>query len=279
MDWLIMTAINYAKLPITWFFFATGAVIGSFLNVCILRIPEGTFWAHARSVCPACKSPIPFYLNVPILSFLWLRGRSRCCKQSLSMLYPTIEVLTGALFVLLYWKFPFIDLSGSSLQIQPDQWIRWLHSAVLTSVLVVCSAIDFRLMIIPDVISLPMIAVVPGVVFLHPELDWFSALAGVLAGGGSLYLVAWIYWVWKRKAGLGMGDVKLLAFIGGWLGYQAIFPTILVGSVLGAMVGLVLLLRSSGFTLKSALPFGPFLAIGAWIQLIAGQWLQIWIGG
>ena len=161
----------------------------------------------------------------------------------------------------------------------PDQWLRWSHAAILTSVLIVCSVIDFRLMIIPDVISLPMIGLAPVVVYLHPELDWFSALAGILAGGGSLYVVAWTYWLIKRSAGLGMGDVKLLAFIGGWMGYQAIFPTILVGSILGAVCGVGLMVRSSTFSLKSALPFGPFLGVGAWLQLYAGQWLKTWIGG
>src|SRR5690606_19043942 len=118
----------------------------------------------------------------------------------------------------------------------------------------ICSVIDLRMMIIPDVLSLGLVAMTPIVVYFHPDLDWRSAAIGVVAGGGSLYLIAWAYWLVRREVGLGLGDVKLLAGVGGWLGYQAIIPTIFMGSVLGAMVGISAIIVLKRLTLKSALP-------------------------
>ncbi len=276
--WASQHLVPYLLSPLTWGFFALGAIIGSFLNVCILRIPEGTFWRHARSVCPQCGAPIPAYLNLPILSYLILRGRTRCCAKPLSKQYPLVELLSAVAFVVVYWKFPFIAMHSQGFDIDPAELIRWLHGSVLTAIFIVCSVIDLRLMIIPDVISLPMVALTPVIVYLHPELDWFSALVGVIAGGGSLYVIAWLYWLVRREVGLGMGDVKLLAGIGGWLGYQAVFPTVFVGSVLGAVVGILAMVVTRQLNLKSAIPFGPFLAIGAWIHMIGGGWLQNWLG-
>ncbi|MEN9834271.1 MAG: hypothetical protein RL011_464, partial [Pseudomonadota bacterium] len=146
--------------------------------------------------------------------------------------------------------------------------------AIFCSVLIVCSVIDLRLMIIPDVISLPMIALTPLVVYVHPDLDWISASLGIVLGGGSLYAIAWLYWIVRREVGMGMGDVKLLAAIGGWLGYQAILPTVLYGSVAGALTGLSMMLVTRRLTMRSAIPFGPFLALGAIIHLFAGPLIQ-----
>ena len=129
--------------------------------------------------------------------------------------------------------------------------------------------------IIPDVLSLPMIALTPLVVMLHPELSWRSGLIGVIAGGGIIYLIAWLYLLVRGREGMGMGDAKLLAAIGGWLGYQAIMPTLLVGSVLGSVVGIGAMLKSRQLNLQTELPFGPFLALGAALFLLLPfHWLE-----
>jgi leader peptidase (prepilin peptidase)/N-methyltransferase len=266
--------LSYLTAPMTWIVLVFGAVVGSFLNVVILRVPEKTFLKNQRSVCPACGKQIPFYLNIPILSWFILRGKAACCGARLSIQYPLVEALTGVMFVVFYWKFPFVAFSSAGLAFDSFNVMRFAHGVVFASLLIACSVIDLRLMIIPDVISLPMIALTPVVVWLHPDLDWMSAGIGVLAGGFSLYAIAWIYWLIRHEVGMGMGDVKLLAAIGGWLGYQAIVPTIFYGSLLGAVAGILVILVSRKLSLKSAIPFGPFLAIGAIIHLIIGPYLQ-----
>jgi len=266
--------ISYLSSWVTWIAVLWGSVVGSFLNVCILRIPAETFLKHTRSVCPACLTPIPFYLNIPIFSWFMLRGRARCCGAPLSWQYPAVEALTGCLFAVIYWRFPFLIQRGDAWQIEYGNLLRSLHAAIFCSLLVVCAVIDLRLMIIPDVISLPMLALTPAVVFFHPDLNWLSALLGVVIGGGSLYAIAWIYWLIRREVGMGMGDVKLLAAIGGWLGYQSILPTVFYGSLTGALIGIGIMLVSRKLTLRSAIPFGPFLALGAIIHLIIGPHLQ-----
>ena len=170
----------YLTSPITWISFAFGACIGSFLNVCILRIPQKTFFQNLRSHCPACGASIPFWHNIPILSWLILRGKAACCKAPISVQYPIVEAFTAVMFVCIYWNFPFVVRSGGMITLDSAETIRFLHAAVFCSLLLVCSVIDLHLQIIPDVISLPMVAFTPLVVFLHPELDWQSALYGVL---------------------------------------------------------------------------------------------------
>jgi leader peptidase (prepilin peptidase)/N-methyltransferase len=269
----------------TWYALAFGALIGSFLNVCIFRIPERTFFKSQRSVCRNCGARVPAYLNVPIFSWLFLRGRTACCRSPLSVQYPLVEALTALMFAVLYWKYPFVSLTqvpvlGTDGGMAPlfgwdaGNLVRFGHAAVFVSLLIVCSVIDLRLMIIPDVISLPMVAATPLVIFVHPDLDWQSGLIGAAAGGLILYGIAWLYWLVRREVGMGMGDVKLLAAIGGWLGYQAIIPTILYGSLLGAVFGLTAVAVSRKLNLKSAIPFGPFLATGAIIHLLLGPFVQ-----
>ena len=258
------------QLPITWVLFALGLMVGSFLNVCIFRIPDKTFWKHHRSVCRHCGAQIPFYLNIPLLGYLLLWGRTRCCRQLLSPQYPIVELLTGLVFVAVYWQIPFLETYSDGLRIDHPDLIRYLHATIFSCVMIVCSVIDFRLMIIPDMISLPMVALSPMVVWLHPDLTMHSSLVGIVLGGGSLYGIAWLYWLVRREVGLGMGDVKLLAGIGGWLGYESVLPTIFLGSTLGAVIGMTAIVALKRLTLKSALPFGPFLAIGAWMHLLYG---------
>lgn len=271
--------LQYLTAIQTWLVFIFGAIIGSFLNVCIVRIPKKNFLSNSRSFCPQCSKPIPFYLNIPILSYLFLRGKTACCQKKLSIEYLIVELLTALLFAVLYIKYPFFGLETTPSAVDHELVIRFIHAALFTSLLLICSFIDLHHMIIPDVISLPMIAMTPIIVYFHPDLDWISAGMGVLAGGGILYGVAWLYWIFRKEVGMGLGDVKLLAAIGGWLGYQAILPTILFGSILGSVVGISLMAIQRKLNMKSSIPFGPFLALGAMMHLFSnGALLRIMSG-
>ena len=253
----------------SWIMLVFGAVIGSFLNVCILRIPSGTFFKDSRSICPQCATTIPFYLNIPIFSWFLLRGQTKCCQKPLSKRYPTIEALTAGLFLLLYWHFPFIEQNAYPFAFESAQFVRFTHFSFFSCVLLVCSVIDLDLQIIPDELSIGLIVTTPIVVWMHPELTWKSALFGVVLGGGILYAIAWLYYFWRKEAGLGMGDVKLFAGIGGWLGYEAVFPTLMIASISGAVFGILAIAVSrGGKNLKSAIPFGPFIAFGAFFHFI-----------
>jgi leader peptidase (prepilin peptidase)/N-methyltransferase len=255
-----------------------GAVVGSFLNVCIYRIPEGSLLHPARSVCRSCQKIIPWYHNIPLLSFALLRGRSACCNSSISWQYPAVELLTSVIFGCLFIWFPFISSrSGVPRWVEIDA-IRYLHASFLSSVLLVSSAIDFRHMIIPDRISIPMILVAPLIAAVHPELTLEQSLIGIASGAGILYAIAWMYWLVRRRVGLGFGDVKLLAFVGGWLGATAILPTILVASIAGSVVGLIMIATNRKLSMQSALPFGPFLSIGAFCYMLYGDKLHLLFG-
>ena len=260
--------------PITWIVFGFGLIVGSFLNVCILRIPERSFWSNARSACPHCGTNIPIWLNIPLISYLFLRGKAKCCGAAISLQYPAVELLTGIMFAIVYWNFPFLFQIGEGREVDPKDLIRFIHGTILVSLLIICSVIDLRLRIIPDVISIPMILATPLVIYFHPDLTWQSGMLGVLAGGGSLFAVAWIYWVVRQQVGMGMGDVKLLAALGGWLGYQVVLPAIFYGSVLGSVAGICGMLISKKLDLGSKIPFGPFLAIGALMHLFLGSKIQ-----
>jgi leader peptidase (prepilin peptidase)/N-methyltransferase len=267
------------KFPVIWALLALGACIGSFLNVCILRIPEGTFFKHARSVCPSCGKKIPFFLNIPIFGFLMLRGRAACCGARLSWQYPLIELMTALIFAALYLRFPFLGWSQTSVVVDLPVLARYGHAAIFISLMLVMSVIDARLMIIPDVLSLGMILLSPVVVWLHPDLTWRSSILGVFAGGGILYMIAWGYWLIRKQYGLGFGDVKLLAAIGGWLGWQAVFPSLFLGSVVGSILALVVMFLARSFSWQAKIPFGPYLAAGAVAHLILGPELFVWLSG
>jgi leader peptidase (prepilin peptidase)/N-methyltransferase len=274
MHWFLFEIMPRLQSPLTWWFFVLGAIMGSFFNVCVYRIPRKIFFDKARSHCPHCDALIPFWRNIPIVSWCFMRGRAACCGQKISAQYMWVELATACLFALIYWRFPFVLRWQDGLVVDSPELLRCIHALIFSSLLLICSLIDLEHQIIPDLISLPMILLSPLVVYLHPELDWKSALIGVIAGGGSLYLVAWIYYLVRRDYGLGMGDVKLLAAIGGWLGYQAILSTILWGSILGSLVGIGMILVRGKLDLKTRLPFGPFLSLAAVSYLLFGQELS-----
>lgn len=257
--------------------FLFGSLIGSFLNVCIFRLPEGSFWAQARSHCRSCGVMIPAWQNIPILSYLALRGKASCCREPLSLQYPVVEVITGLFFGALCAKFPCVRWAdGQLLVLGGYNGVRWLHGALFLSVLLTASAIDLRHMIIPDELSLGLVVSTPLVVWLHPELTWRSGLYGVLLGGGVIYGIAWVYYLLRRTEGMGMGDAKLLAGIGGWLGVEGVLPTLFYGSVLGSVWGILMLLRSEDKSFRREIPFGPFLAVGAILFYFLPAHWRLW---
>ena len=248
-----------SPLPVLLTFsFVLGAVIGSFLNVCIYRIPLGLSLVTPGSSCPACQAPIRWYQNVPILSWMFLRGRCAACRSRISMRYPAVETLTGMIFVLVFFSY------GMTLE-TPVYWL-------LTSVLLAITFIDLDHQIVPNIISLPGIPVgLACATFLLP-LTWQDSIFGILLGGGLLWAVATGYRLITGIEGMGMGDVKLLAMIGAFLGWQSILPIVFLGSLTGTMVGIPLMLyRKSGS--KLAVPFAPFLSFGAALYLFF--WPQI----
>lgn len=251
--------MTFGQLSLLLFLaFVLGSVIGSFLNVCIYRIPAGLSVVSPRSRCPSCETTIKWFHNIPILSWLLLHGRCAYCGTRVSARYPLVEALTGLLFALFLYRFGF----------HPVTPVFWLLSATL----VVISFIDLDHQIIPDVISLPGIPVGFLCSFVVPWVTWSEALLGIVIGGGSLMAIALGYELLTKQEGMGFGDVKLLAMLGAVLGWTAIFPIIFLGSIIGSLVGLPLMMlkRADG---KLAIPFGPFLSLGA---LAYGFFIDFW---
>ncbi|MDG5469936.1 prepilin peptidase [Deltaproteobacteria bacterium IMCC39524] len=245
-----MHAYQYSLLLL--FTFILGSVIGSFLNVCIYRIPAGLSIVTPRSRCPHCETPIRWYHNIPILSWVLLKGKCAYCSAEVPVRYLLVEALTGVLFVLFFYRFAFHPVTPVIL--------------LLVATLVVITFIDLDHQIIPDVISLPGIPIGFLCSFLMPWVTWPESLVGILLGGGSLLTIALGYELLTGKEGMGFGDVKLLAMLGAFLGWTAIFPIIFIGSTLGTLVGVPLMLFKKADS-KLAIPFGPFLAAGALIHI------------
>jgi len=239
----------------TWAAFAFGLIIGSFLNVCIHRLPAGQSVVHPRSRCPACGRMIRGYDNVPVLSWLLLRGRCRDCGARISARYPVVELLSGGFAAMTVTRFG-------------PGWEALLMYLLIAAFLVI-TFIDIDHRIIPDVISLPGIAIGLAASFLPGLLSPLDSVIGILAGGGSLFLVAWGYELITHREGMGGGDIKLLAMIGAFMGWKGVLFTIFVASLTGTLAGLALMLRREG-GMKLAVPFGPFLAVGAIAYLFIG---------
>jgi leader peptidase (prepilin peptidase)/N-methyltransferase len=233
-----------------------GAAIGSFLNVCIRRLPAGESLVFPSSHCPKCHHPLKFYDNIPIISYLALRGRCRNCGEIISLQYPLVELLTAVMALLLFWKF------GLS-------W-KLLFSFVFTCSLIVITFIDFEHQIIPDIITLPGIPVFFLMAVLAMGVPWWDALLGILIGGGILYAIALGYELIAKREGMGGGDIKLLAMLGAFFGWKSLFFIFLVSSFLGAIVGISVMLIK-GKDMKYAVPFGPFLSLAALAYIFWGD--------
>ncbi|MGB3365822.1 MAG: prepilin peptidase, partial [Thermodesulfobacteriota bacterium] len=236
--------------------FIFGTIIGSFLNVCIYRLPREESIAYPGSHCISCNEPISFYNNIPILSYLFLKGKCSKCNSEISLRYPLVEVITGLLFVATVWSF------GLSIQT--------LFYLIFISSLIAITFIDFKHMIIPNVITYPGIIV--GILYNTLRTDWnyslelignfnlgmqnfFSLLSevplldsifGVVLGGGLLLLVAYSYEVIKKRQGMGMGDVKLLAMIGAFFGWEGVLFVIFLASILGSVIGISIIIAKKG---------------------------------
>jgi len=252
--------------------FAIALCIGSFLNVCIARMPEDRSVVSPPSHCPSCGAGIRAYDNVPVLSWMWLRGRCRSCGIGISALYPIIELLTGLLGLLL-----FRHLMPEPQAVTVPALASWAVFLGFVAMLLASSFIDLRHYIIPDQFSqyaVPFgIAAMAGLTWLGAPgaIGWTQALAGSIVGAGSLLSIIGAYWLWRREEGMGFGDVKLLAMIGAFLGAIPAIPfVILVSSVLGSVAGLGLMV-TRGTGIRTQLPFGPFLALAAVIYVFWGD--------
>lgn len=243
-----------------------GLVVGSFLNVVVVRLPQGaSLWAPG-SHCASCKAPVRWFDNVPVVSWVLLRGRCRACRASISVRYPAIELITACLFVafghhadgltveLLFRDLPFV------------------------AILVAVTFIDLEHRIIPDELSLGGLAWGLLTSFLG-SLEVLTSFIGAAAGFGIFYGFAWGYEKIAGRMGLGGGDIKLLAMLGAFLGLQGVFFTIFVSSVLGTVVGIGWALAHRQKNLMTvAIPYGPFLVLGALVYRLLGETALRWVG-
>ncbi|HET97823.1 MAG TPA: prepilin peptidase [Desulfurivibrio alkaliphilus] len=234
-----------------------GAVVGSFLNVVIARLPpwmEGAAESIVRpaSRCPQCKQGIRWYDNIPLLSFIILGRRCRTCGAPISWRYPLVEAAMALLSAGLLVRFG----------LSPEYWIYFIFCAALLAIFF----IDLDHQLIPDVISLPGIGLGFAVALLPVGIGWLDSSLGILLGGGIFYLVAAGYFLVTQREGMGGGDVKLLAMIGAFLGWQSLPFVILASALLGLVVGIGAMVRQ-GKGGQSVVPFGPFLVVAAWLWL------------
>ena len=240
-----------------------GLCVGSFLNVCIYRIPDDSKSINhpSRSICLKCGYTLKFYDNIPVLSYILLKGRCRQCQASISWRYPLVELLTG--------------LGAISIFLKSGLTLATLIYFIFIACLLVITFIDLDHRIIPDVITLPGIPVFFVMALAVPDVTLKDSLIGLLIGGGSLWAVAFIYKSITGKDGMGGGDIKLLAMMGVLIGWQGVLFTIFISSAIGSATGLSVMLVQKG-NMKLAVPFGPFLAIGAVSYIFFGQKLIYW---
>jgi leader peptidase (prepilin peptidase)/N-methyltransferase len=242
---------------------AFGAIVGSFLNVVIYRLPLGKSLVWPSSACPKCTRELSWYENVPVASFLALRGRCRTCAAPISAQYPLVEAATAVMFAAGWWYY------GPGLLL--------VSRLVLACILVVLFVIDLELHLLPNAITLPGIVV--GFLFsLFTSPGWMASLLGILVGGGVLYAVAEIYYRVRHEEGLGMGDVKMLAMVGAFLGWQLTLLTLMLASLGGTVIGMILIVTKRG-GMKYALPFGTFIAFGAAVAATVGPSILTWYLG
>ncbi len=242
--------------------FLLGAAVGSFANVLIYRIPRRESIVHPGSRCPECGESVRFYDNIPVLSYFILGGRCRACGGGISWRYPAVETVNGLLYLGLVLR------------------LGWAPStavmAVFATALLVISFIDLDHRIIPNVITFPGMAAGVLVSLLPGYPRTIDSLVGLMVGYGFLYAVAWVYLAVTKKEGMGMGDVKLLGMIGAFLGWQALPVTVLISSLVGAVMGVLFAAASGEGVRKFPVPFGPFLALGALAHVFFGRELILW---
>ncbi|HSA61797.1 MAG TPA: prepilin peptidase [Nitrospiraceae bacterium] len=251
-------------IPLYWIVGLLGALIGSFLNVCIYRLPRHESIAWPGSHCPACSHPIAWYDNIPFVSYLVLRGRCRHCAVRIPWRYPVVEALNALGYVGLLWFF------GAT-------WSAVAYGLLYSALLVVAGT-DLSHKVIPNVITFPGIVVGLLSAATILPLGLVNGLIGLLVGGGILWLLAWASPFLFGKEGMGGGDIKLLAMIGAFLGWKPALMTIMVGSFLGSLVGITLI-AARVIKREDYIPFGPFLVCGALVALFFGQSILDWYQG
>ena len=241
-----------------------GAFVGSFLNVCIFRLPRGESIIWPGSHCPVCAKAIRFYDNVPLLGYLWLRGRCRECRATISLRYPVVELTNAVGYLVILWFFG-------------PGWTAALY-ALFFSALLVVTGTDLSHKVIPNIITLPGIVIgLVGSITVLP-VRWPDALLGIFVGGGILWVLAWASPYLFGKEGMGGGDIKLLAMIGAFLGWKPALLTIMIGSLSGSIIGISLI----GLHLikrDEYIPFGPFLVLGAVLSMFFAQPILSWYQG
>ena len=243
-----------------------GLIIGSFLNVCIYRLPRDMSIIHPPSTCPQCGKRIQFYDNIPVISYILLRGKCRTCHNPIPLQYPVVELLSGLLSVGIFLKY------GFSLQ--------YMVFFIFCDALLLISFIDLQHKIIPDILSVPgaLLGLLLAVFKINPQVTWWDSLIGIVGGTGFFYLIAFLFLWLRKKEGMGMGDVKLLAMIGAWMGWRPLPFIILIASLSGTLIGGgTLFLSRKKF--DENIPFGPFLVIGALVFFFfEPKILALWYG-
>ena len=253
-----MTSLWIAALVIVF-----GACVGSFLNVCIYRLPrhESLMWPGSR--CTRCARALSWYENVPVVSWVLLRGRCRTCREPVSWMYPVVEIITALTFLSGYLLYGITAIAA----------VRVLFACAL----IVLFVTDLQHKILPNVITVPGIVVGFVLSFFLPP-GWRDSLIGIVVGGGTLFAIAETYYRLRGLEGLGMGDVKLLGMIGAFLGWKLVLLTLVFASFAGSIAGGILIASGRG-SMKYALPFGTFLAIGALVAAIWGTPIVDWYLG
>jgi leader peptidase (prepilin peptidase) / N-methyltransferase len=243
------------------FFFWFGALWGSFANVVIVRLPKNESVIKPRSHCPQCKKLIPWYLNIPIFSWVLLRGKCQNCKKTISVRYPIVELLMGILFAAIYYRF--------GMTFSTFEYFIFIFG------LVTASFIDLDHMILPDQFTLSGIVLGLLGALLNPDRLFLDSFLGVVLGGGVLLATAYLYFAVRKIDGMGGGDIKLLAWIGAVCGVQSLLFVILFSSVVGLIFGLIYMIGSKE-GLKTGIPFGPYLSMGAIVYLIfdMSEWMN-----
>lgn len=239
--------------------FIFGAIVGSFLNVCIFRLPRDRSIILPNSFCPSCEKPIKFYDNLPIVSYIFLRGKCRNCSAKISIKYPVVELITALLFLLFFNKYGLT--------------YEFLVNMLFVSLIIAISFIDLEFQIIPDVLSLGgLLAGFALSFFRKPVFFYQDALYGILIGGGILFAIAYGYQLITKREGMGGGDIKLLGMIGAFCGLKGVIFSLMTGSIIGTIVGIpLMLIKGKEEGTRYAIPFGPFLSLGALIFLIMGD--------
>jgi leader peptidase (prepilin peptidase)/N-methyltransferase len=244
--------------------FILGLIVGSFSYVCIYRIPRNESIIYPASHCPKCRSNISPKDNIPLFSYILLKGRCRNCKSKISIQYPIVEFLTGLIYLIIYLIY------GLSIQS--------LIYIILSSALIIIAFIDLNEQIVPDVISLPGIVIGFIISFFVPYISFINSTLGVVVGGGIILIIGLVGSVIFKKEAMGGGDVKLAAMIGAFMGWRFIIISLFLGFFLGALAGIILILLKIK-SREDVVPFGPFIVLGSFITLLWGEQIISWYIG